>query len=56
MDTVQQGTYFARGMIIISEKYQEIANKIDLKIDRDFTYLNVRSDYSSKNTCQLFRK
>ncbi|WP_233553531.1 MULTISPECIES: hypothetical protein [unclassified Lactobacillus] len=41
-------------MVIISEKHQEIANKIDLKINRDFTYLNVHSDYSLKKTCQLF--
>ncbi|CAM3108378.1 Uncharacterized membrane-anchored protein YitT, contains DUF161 and DUF2179 domains [Lactobacillus bombicola] len=46
MDAVQQGTTSARGLLIISNKYQEIAKMIDLKLDRGFTYLEAQGGYS----------
>lgn len=45
MDTVQQGAYSARGLLIISDKYQEIGKMIDLKLDRGFTYLKALGGY-----------
>ncbi|WP_025080674.1 YitT family protein [Lactobacillus hamsteri] len=45
MDTVQQGAYTARGLIIISDKYKEIGKMIDLKLDRGFTYLKALGGY-----------
>ena len=45
MDTVQQGAYSARGLLIISESYEKIAEMIDLKLDRGFTYLEARGGY-----------
>ncbi|WP_278955323.1 YitT family protein [Lactobacillus apis] len=45
MDTVQQGAYSARGLLIISENYKKIAEMIDLKLDRGFTYLEARGGY-----------
>ncbi|WP_103661849.1 YitT family protein [Lactobacillus sp. HT06-2] len=45
MDTVQQGAYSARGLLIISDKYQEIGRMIDLKLERGFTYLNALGGY-----------
>ncbi|MBI0021993.1 MULTISPECIES: YitT family protein [Lactobacillus] len=45
MDTVQQGAYSARGLLIISENYEKIAEMIDLKLDRGFTYLEARGGY-----------
>ena len=48
MDTVQQGAYSARGLLIISDNYEKIAEMIDLKLDRGFTYLEARG--GSKKT------
>ncbi|MBH9985381.1 YitT family protein [Lactobacillus sp. M0403] len=45
MDTVQQGAYSARGLLIISDNYEKIAEMIDLKLDRGFTYLEARGGY-----------
>lgn len=45
MDTVQQGAYSARGLLIISDKYEEIGKMIDLKLDRGFTYLKALGGY-----------
>lgn len=45
MDTVQEGAYSARGLLIISDKYQEIGKMIDLKLDRGFTYLKALGGY-----------
>lgn len=45
MDSVQQGAYTARGCLIISDKYEQIAEMIDLKLDRGFTYLNALGGY-----------
>ena len=39
-DYVQEGSYAARGLLIISDKYQEIATEIDQQLDRGFTFLN----------------
>ena len=45
MDAVQQGAYSARGLIIISDNYQQIAKMIDIKLDRGFTYFEARGGY-----------
>lgn len=45
MDTVQQGAYSARGLLIISDNFEKIAEMIDLKLDRGFTYLEARGGY-----------
>ncbi|MCT3602993.1 YitT family protein [Lactobacillus acidophilus] len=45
MDTVQQGAYTARGLLIISDKYKQIGQMIDLKLERGFTYLNALGGY-----------
>lgn len=45
MDTVQQGAYSARGLLIISDNYEKIAEMIDLKLDRGFTFLEARGGY-----------
>ena len=45
MDAVQQGAYSARGLIIISDNYQQIAKMIDLKLDRGFTYFEARGGF-----------
>lgn len=45
MDTVQQGAYSARGLLIISDNYEKIAEMVDLKLDRGFTYLEARGGY-----------
>lgn len=45
LDTVQQGAYSARGLLIISDHYQEIAKMIDLELERGFTYLNALGGY-----------
>ena len=45
MDTVQQGAYSARGLLIISDKYKQIGEMIDLKLDRGFTYFQALGGY-----------
>ena len=48
MDTVQQGAYTARGLLIISDKYKQIGQMIDLKLERGFTYLNALGGYKQE--------
>jgi uncharacterized membrane-anchored protein YitT (DUF2179 family) len=45
MDTVQQGAYSARGLLIISDKYEQIGQMIDLKLERGFTYFQALGGY-----------
>ncbi len=45
MDAVQQGAYTARGLLIISDKYEEIGKMIDLELERGFTYLKALGGY-----------
>ena len=45
IDTVQQGAYSARGLLIISDKYKQIGEMIDLKLDRGFTYFQALGGY-----------
>ncbi len=49
MDAVQQGAYSARGLLIISDKYKEIGQMIDLKLSRGFTYLEAKGGYKEEN-------
>lgn len=45
MDTVQQGAYVARGLLIISDKYEQIARMIDLDLERGYTFLEAEGGY-----------
>ena len=45
METVQQGAYSARGLLIISDKYEQIGQMIDLKLERGFTYFKALGGY-----------
>lgn len=45
MDAVQEGAYTARGLFIISNKYEEIGQMIDKKLERGFTYLKGYGGY-----------
>lgn len=45
MDTIQQGAYSARGLLIISDKYEQIGQMIDLKLERGFTYFQALGGY-----------
>ncbi|GFZ26984.1 YitT family protein [Lactobacillus corticis] len=45
MDWVQQGAYSARGVLIISDKYEKIGKMIDLEMDRGLTYLKGLGGY-----------
>ena len=46
-DYVQEGSYAARGLLIISDKYQEIAQQIDHQLDRGYTFLNGEGGYQN---------
>ena len=48
MDTVQQGAYKARGLLIISDQYSKIGEMIDQKLDRGFTYLKALGGYKEE--------
>ena len=54
MDTVQQGAYTARGLLIISDKYEQIGKMIDLKLDRGFTYLKALGGYKQDERRVLY--
>ncbi|PXZ36270.1 hypothetical protein DM466_09475, partial [Lactobacillus helveticus] len=49
MDTIQQGAYSARGLLIISDKYEQIGKMIDLKLDRGFTHFKALGGYKQDN-------
>ena len=54
MDAVQQGAYTARGIIIISDKYQEIGKMIDLKLERGFTYFKALGGYRHQDRLVIY--
>ncbi len=37
-DSIQAGSYAARGLFIISDKYEQIAKMIDIQLDRGYTF------------------
>ncbi|CCI81554.1 YitT family protein [Lactobacillus hominis] len=45
-DYVQEGSYAAKGLLIISDKNMEIAKMIDLQLDRGYTFLNAEGGYN----------
>lgn len=49
MDAVQQGAYSARGLFIISTKYEEIGDMINNKLERGFTYLEGEGGYKKED-------
>lgn len=46
-DYVQEGSYAAKGVIIISDKYLNIAKMINLNLDRGYTYLLAEGGYQN---------
>lgn len=54
MDSVQQGAYRAVGIFIISDKYKEIGNLIDLKLERGYTLINAEGGYNQKDKCMIY--
>ena len=44
-DSIQAGAYAARGLFIISDKYEQIAKMIDVQLDRGYTFLNAEGGY-----------
>lgn len=46
-DYVQEGSYAAKGVIIISDKYLDIAKMINLNLDRGYTYLLAEGGYQN---------
>ncbi|WP_025023448.1 YitT family protein [Companilactobacillus nodensis] len=47
IDAVQEGPNRAKALFIISDKYQEIAQIIDITFDRGWTYLNAEGGYQN---------
>lgn len=45
MDSVQQGAYTAKGLLVVSDHYEKIAQMIDLQLERGFTYLDAHGGY-----------
>lgn len=41
-DSIQAGSYAARGLFIISDKYEQIAKMIDVQLDRGYTFIKCR--------------
>jgi uncharacterized membrane-anchored protein YitT (DUF2179 family) len=48
VEFVQSGGYTVRGMLIVSEKYEEIASQVMYTLERGVTYLNGEGAYSKK--------
>lgn len=42
---IQDGSYSAKGIYIISDKYEEISKMIDLQLNRGFTFLQAEGGY-----------
>lgn len=49
IDFIQEGAYSARGAIIISTMYEEIANKINEEMDRGVTVLSGKGYFTKKS-------
>lgn len=45
IDMVQEGPNRAKALFIISDKHEEIAQMIDITLDRGYTYLNAEGGY-----------
>ncbi len=54
IDFIQEGAYKARGAMIISEKSQEIANKITTEMERGVTILDGRGSFTGKKREVLY--
>jgi uncharacterized membrane-anchored protein YitT (DUF2179 family) len=54
IDFMQEGAYSARGAIIISEKNQEIADKIMTEMERGVTVLKGHGSYSKQEKEVLY--
>jgi len=54
IDFIQEGAYAAKGATIISEKYEEISNKILKEMDRGVTILDGRGSFSGKKRNVLY--
>ena len=44
-DSIQAGSYAARGLFIISDKYEQIAKMIDIQLDRGYTFINAEGGF-----------
>lgn len=44
-DSIQAGSYAARGLFIISDKYEQIAKMIDVQLDRGYTFINAEGGF-----------
>lgn len=54
IDFIQEGAYSARGATIISNKYGEIANKVNEEMDRGVTILTGRGYFTKKEQNVLY--
>ena len=54
IDFIQEGSYSGRGAFIISDKHQEIANKITSELDRGVTSLKGQGYFSKEDKNVLF--
>ncbi|BDR60470.1 YitT family protein [Lactobacillus xylocopicola] len=54
MDAVQEGAASAKGLLIISDRYEQIAKMIDLELDRGFTYLQAQGGYRQTDRPMIY--
>jgi uncharacterized membrane-anchored protein YitT (DUF2179 family) len=54
IDFMQEGAYAARGAMIISDKYEEIADTINEKMDRGVTVLKGHGSFTKENRNVLY--
>lgn len=54
VDFIQEGSYSARGLIIISPKNDEIANELMRQLDRGVSFLKAEGGYSGKDKKAIY--
>lgn len=53
VDFIQEGSYSARGLIIISPKNDEIANELMRQLDRGVSFIKAEGGYSGQDKRQF---
>ncbi|MGT2754269.1 YitT family protein [Streptococcus ovis] len=54
IDIISDGGYGSKGVMIISQKYEEIATAIDAEIERGVTFIKAQGFYSRKDTQMVY--
>lgn len=54
IDLISDGGYGSKGVMIISQKYEELATAIDAEIERGVTFIKAQGSYSRTDTLMVY--